>query len=68
MPEPRTKKTRDERASELECSPELVPVVERLDLIIALLTRLPMNYSYHPIPSAESVLRDLFPEFKIPTR
>lgn len=62
-PEP---KTIDERASALGCTPELVPVVERLDLIIALLSRIPVAYSRYVVPQADQLLRDFFPDYKSP--
>lgn len=41
-------------------------VIERLDLIIALLTRLPVAYSRYVVPQADQLLRDFFPEYKPP--
>jgi hypothetical protein len=55
-------KTIDERATELGCTPDLVPVIERLDLIIGLLKRLPLTYNRWPNGATDVLVRDLFPE------
>ena len=66
MSKPRERKTRDERATELGCQPELVPVIERLDLLIALLTRMPVTYNRYVVPMADQLLRDFFPDYRSP--
>lgn len=63
-----TEMTVDERATELGCEPALVPIVERLDMIIGLLRRMPVAYTYHPSGATDALLRDLFPEGAIPPR
>lgn len=42
-------------------------VNERLDIIIALLVRLPIQYNRWPTGSNEALLRDLFPDYKLPS-
>lgn len=59
MTTPETTKSIDERATELGCRPELVPVVERLDTIIVLLKQMPITCNHYVGPSAELVAQDV---------
>lgn len=67
MAMPRTEEATEARARELDCAPVLVPVIERLDVIIGLLRRMPVTYSRYPAGATDALLRDLFPEHEIPT-
>ena len=63
----RTEEELRARAAELDCHPEFVPVIERLDIIIALLRHMPLTYGRFVMGSTDSLLRDLFPGYKPPT-